>query len=194
VSWKAVFAFSILAVATVTVPRPICDCVVFPSTEAERLAKTRRDLQAADAVFVGTMGDLVDSGNSLGRRVEVNQVWKGAPGKDVVLAMVLRNTGSFCWYMPESGQHLIFASRDSSGWWIAQSCASTGPISERAEASRFLKQLCQDSELCSQKRPQAHHLPSRVAALFTPLVTPPSVQPEARVGPGRCMRWNRPRS
>jgi hypothetical protein len=131
-----------------------CECVTFPTTEADRLASVRRELQQADAVFVGTIADLVDTGNSVGRRVNVNHVWKGTPDKEAVLAIMLRGSGNSCWYSPQSGQHLIFAQRDSSGWMTAYSCGSTGPIGDRAEVSRFLKDLCQNTELCGKKEPQ----------------------------------------
>ena len=160
---STLFAYALLAITAGDAPIRRCDCVVFPTSEADRKASVRRDLEAADVVFVGTVdGGLVDTGNSLGRRLKVNQVWKGSPGPEAVLSLILRNAGSFCWYMPDSGQHLVFASKDSSGWFTAYSCGSTGPIADRAEASGFLKELCQSTTLCGKKGPSlvAEQLPN----------------------------------
>jgi hypothetical protein len=146
-----VLVYSFLAAIAGGSPITRCECVVFPTTEADRKAAVRQDLEAADVVFVGTAEEVVDTGDTVGRRFRVEQVWKGSPGPEVVLPIIIKSGGNSCWYMPNSGRHLVFATKDSSGWFIARSCGSTGPIEKRAEASGFLKELCSSTELCRNK-------------------------------------------
>lgn len=51
-----------------------CECVTFPTTEADRLATVRRELQESDTVFVGTMADVVDTGNSFCRLCQTTEL------------------------------------------------------------------------------------------------------------------------
>lgn len=149
--WSTVLSYLFLAATAGASPVSRCECVTSPTTEADRKAAVRRDLEAANVVFVGTAGDLIDTGDSVGRRFRVEGVWKGSPGAEVVLSIMLKSGGNSCWYMPSVGRHLVFATKDSSGWFIARSCESTGPIESRAEASHFLKDLCSTTDLCNKK-------------------------------------------
>jgi len=127
--WLLLFAGALVVVGA----RPAHACSCAMTTAAD-------DFRAADAVFTGTTGPLVD-GLAVTRKVDVHQVYKGNPAAVITLNSGQEGpngAGNSCNIDLPEGQELVFFASGADSTWGIGSCSyprdPSAALTDRLEA------------------------------------------------------------
>jgi hypothetical protein len=114
--WLGLLLFVGALVAVGARPAHACSCVV---------TTVLHDFRAADAVFTGTTGPLVD-GLAVTRRVDVHDVYKGSPADVITLNSGQEGpngAGNSCNIDLPEGQELVFFAAGAGSSWGIDACS-----------------------------------------------------------------------